>query len=250
MNTSFKDHFSARADDYARWRPGYPPELARLLAGLAPARELALDCGCGAGQLSTLLAREFARVVATDASAAQVAHARPHPRVEYRTARAEHSGLPDACVDLVTAAQAAHWFDLDAFYAEARRVLRPRGCLALLTYGVARMDGAVGGLLRELHDHVLGPYWPPERRLVVDGYRDLAFPFDDLPAAAPDMRASWTLEQLLGYVRTWSALRQAEAALGDAPYRNFERDLRAAWGEPRAPRDIAWPLLLRAARVE
>lgn len=249
MSTPFKDHFSARADAYARWRPGYPTELARLLADLAPARELALDCGCGTGQLSTLLAGEFDQVVAVDASQAQIEHAQAHPRVRYRTAPAERSGLADASVDLVTVAQAAHWFDLPAFYAEVRRVLRPGGCVVLVTYGLPTLEGRPGELLRELHDRVLGPYWPPERWLVVDGYRDLPFPFDRLHPDAPDMRVDWMFDDVLGYIQTWSALGPAQAALGQAPFDAFERELRAAWGETRVSREISWPLTLLAGRV-
>ena len=245
----FKDHFSTSSADYARYRPRYPDELADWLAAAAPSQALALDCGCGAGQLSTLLARRFERVVATDASASQIAHAQPHARVSYRVAPAEHSGLDDSSVDLLSAAQAAHWFDLPRFHAEARRVLRPRGCIALVTYGVASMPGACGELLRELHDRVLGPYWPPERRLVIDGYRDLDFPFDEIAAPPLDVLARWDLDELLGYVRTWSALRQAEAALGSAPYDEFARQLRAAWGDAGVRRDIAWPLRVRAGRL-
>ena len=243
---AFKDHFSSSATDYARWRPAdYPPQLARWLAGQAPARALALDCGCGSGQFSTLLAGQFERVVATDASAQQLAQAQAHPRVSYRVAAAEHSGLDDRSVDLVSAAQAAHWFDLPAFYAEARRVLKPRGCLALVSYGVPRLEGAPGRLLDELHDRLLGPYWPPERRHVQTGYRLLDFPFDELAAPALQMRAQWTLPQMLGYIRTWSALRRAEAEHGPGVAGEVLHRLVAAWGDGARPRSIRWPLSLR-----
>jgi SAM-dependent methyltransferase len=243
--TTFKDHFSSHAASYARHRPTYPPQLAHWLAGIAPSRGLALDCGCGTGQFSTLLAREFEQVLATDASASQIAHAEPHERLRYQVAPAERSGLPDASVDLVTVAQAAHWFDLQPFYDEVRRVLRPHGCLALITYGVACMDGTPGLLLRDLHDHVLGPFWPPERKLVESGYRSLPFPFPEIETPVMELRAQWSLEELMGYVDTWSALRQAEAKLGTAPYEEFRERLGRAWGDPAAKHDITWPLRLR-----
>lgn len=243
--SSFKDHFSSSAASYARHRPGYPERLAAWLAGNAPSRALALDCGCGTGQLSTLLAQEFEQVVATDASAAQIEHAQAHARVRYAVAPAERSGLPDASADLVTVAQAAHWFDLPRFYDEVRRVLRPRGCLALISYGVACLDGEPGALLRELHDQVLGPYWPPERRLVVEGYRALDFPLPELEAPRMELRARWSLHEVLGYVDTWSALRPALARMGQAPLEEFRRGLARAWGDPGRERDIAWPLSLR-----
>lgn len=247
MSDTFHDHFSSRSTDYARFRPTYPPELAAWLAGIAPSRRLALDCGCGNGQLSTLLAVEFAQVVATDASPQQIANATAHPRVSYRVAPAEHSGLDDASVDLVTAAQAAHWFDLDAFYREVRRVLRPGGRVALISYGITETGGAAGEVLADFYANVVGRYWPAERRHVETGYRRLPFPFDEIAAPAMAMRAQWSLDQLLGYVDTWSAVRQAEAVLGRAPYDDFAARLRAAWGAPEARREIRWPLALRVS---
>ncbi len=250
--TPFKDHFSARAAEYARHRPLYPARLAQWLAGIAPTRALALDCGCGAGQLATQLAAHFERVVATDASADQLRHAQAHPRVHYHVARAEDSGLPGHSVDLLSAAQAAHWFDLPAFYAEARRVLRRDGVLALVSYGVPELDGAAGLALREIHDRMLGAYWPPERAHVRSGYRTLDFPFEALPAPALRMQARWSLEQLLGYLRTWSALRGAEAARGAGAWVEVHEHLRRAWeseGPAGDARCIDWPLSLRVARM-
>src|SRR3954464_14207364 len=94
--TAFKDHFSSRAADYAAYRPTYPPELVDYLASVCPTSNLALDCGCGTGQLAVLLADRFKRVIATDASAQQIENAEPRERVTYRVAPAERSGLPDA----------------------------------------------------------------------------------------------------------------------------------------------------------
>src|SRR5207249_7256547 len=122
----FQDHFSDKAAGYAAYRPVYPPALVDALAALAPGRGLAWDAGCGSGQLSLLLAQRFDRVIATDASADQIAHATAHPKVEYRCAPAEASGLADGIADLAVAAQAAHWFDLPDYYAEVRRVAPPR----------------------------------------------------------------------------------------------------------------------------
>jgi SAM-dependent methyltransferase len=127
--SGFKDHFSARAAAYAAYRPRYPTPLVGFLAGVAPSTDVAWDCGCGSGQLSVDLTRRFTRVVATDASAQQLAQAVPHPRVEYRHAAAEGSGLLDGSIDVAVAAQAAHWFDLAAYYGEGRRVVEPGGII-------------------------------------------------------------------------------------------------------------------------
>src|SRR5689334_22090747 len=153
----FKDHFSSRSADYAAYRPTYPRAVADYLASLCPAPDVALDVGCGTGQLSVLLAENFRSVVATDASARQIESAVPHPRVDYRVAAAERSGLPDRSVDLVTAAQAAHWFDLPAFYAEVRRVGKAGAVLALVTYGVVQADPEVDPVIQRFYKDVIGP---------------------------------------------------------------------------------------------
>ncbi len=250
MVEAFKDHFSTRSGDYAEYRPTYPPALADYLASVAPGRGLALDCGCGTGQLSVLLAEVFARVVATDASAQQIENATPHQGIEYRVALAEQSGLADASADLVTVAQAAHWFDLDVFYAEVRRVLKPQGVIALITYGVIKTDGEAGRLIDTFYYDVIGPYWPPERRHVESGYRELAFPFVEIVSPDLAMAADWSLAETLGYVDTWSAVRNAEKALGREPYERFSAALSEAWGDPARRQTIRWPLNLRIGRVK
>lgn len=246
---TFKDHFSARSATYAAHRPTYPAELASYLAGLPERPELALDVGCGSGQLSVLLAGPFERVVATDASASQVAAARPAPRVEYRVARAEASGMPDDSCDLVVAAQAAHWFDLPAFYAEARRVGRRGAAIALVTYGVLEVEPPIAEAVRHFYHDVAGPHWPPERRHVEAGYRTLDFPFAAIPAPSLAIRAAWTLDDLVGYAGTWSALKGAEAALGRSPLPAFRESLAEGWGDPSTRRPVIFPIALRAGRL-
>lgn len=247
----FKDHFSSAAASYAAHRPTYPAELVAFLASASPARDLAWDCGCGSGQLSTLLAGAFARVVATDASPDQVAKARPHPGVTYRCAPAEGSALPDGCADLVVAAQAAHWFDLPGFYAEVRRVARPGAVVALVTYGIVLVEPAIDDVIAGFYRGELQPFWPPERRHVEDGYRSLPFPFAEFPAPPLAMRAEWTLGQFAGYLRTWSAMlameRGGEGAT--AALAAFDARLAAAWGRAETARPIRWPLTVRAGRV-
>jgi len=246
---SFKDHFSARSADYAAYRPTYPEALVDYLAGLCQKTDVALDVGCGTGQLSVLLARRFGRVIATDASAQQIERAEQHESVEYRVAPAEHSGLPDASVDLLTAAQAAHWFDLPAFYAEARRVGRPGAILALVTYGVVQADPDIAPVIRHFYKDVVGPYWPPERWHVEDGYRSFEFPFEEIAAPLLAIEVNWRAADMIGYADTWSAVREAEKALGREPIQAFRRDLLDAWGDPECRRTIRFPLSLRVGRI-
>jgi SAM-dependent methyltransferase len=210
---------------------------------------LAWDCAAGSGQASIDLADYFKHVSATDASQAQVNSAAPHPRVAYRVASAEASGLPNSSVDLITVAQALHWFDLDGFYAEVRRVLRPSGVLAVWTYGVLSVeDQPVNTLVQNFYHGTVGPYWPAERAHVEAGYRTLPFPFEEIAAPPFSMEAFWTLPQLLGYFRSWSATGRYSAAYGCDPVASLEEQLASLWGDAMQRRHIAWPLSLRAGR--
>jgi SAM-dependent methyltransferase len=245
----FKDHFSTHSAGYAAYRPTYPGTLVEYLAGLCAHPGVALDVGCGTGQLSVLLAERFEHVIATDASAQQIEKAAAHAKVEYRAAPAENSGLPEHSVDLITVAQAAHWFDLQAFYAEARRIGKPGAVLALITYGVIQADPEIDPVIQHFYKDVVGPYWPPERRHVEEGYRSLPFPFDELAAPALAIEVQWKAGDLIGYANTWSAVRGAEKALGREPVERFQRDLITAWEDPERPRTIRFPLSLRVARL-
>lgn len=246
---SFKDHFSTKSGDYAAYRPTYPIALVDYLADLCQQTGTALDVGCGTGQLSALLAQRFERVIATDASAQQIENAERHERVEYRVAPAEASGLPDGSVDLITAAQAAHWFDLGAFYREVRRVGKQRAVVALITYGVIEADPEIDGVIRHFYKDVVGSYWPPERRHVEEGYRSFDFPFEEWTAPPLAIEVQWRASDLLGYVETWSAVRGLEKAEGRAPLDRFKQDLLALWNEQQRRRTIRFPLSLRVGRL-
>jgi SAM-dependent methyltransferase len=249
MSTSFKDHFSGHASAYAAHRPVYPAALADYLASIAPSRGAAWDCGCGSGQLTTLLAERFERVTGTDASAQQIANAVPHPRVTYRCAPAEDSGLPPASMDLVVVAQAAHWFDMARFNAEVRRVARPGAAAALVAYGVQRIAPDIDAVIGPFHGPTLDPYWPPERRHVENGYRSLDFPFAPLPAPELEIALDWSAAQFLAYIETWSAVRRLEQARGRADIEAFSGALREVWGDAGRVRTVRWPLVIRAGVV-
>ncbi len=246
---TFKDHFSTKSSDYAAYRPTYPHALVDYLAGLCRQTEVVLDVGCGTGQLSVLLAERFSRVIATDASAQQIGKAEAHERVEYRVAPAEHSGLPARSADLITVAQAAHWFDLNAFYEEARRVGKPGAVLALVTYGVIQADPEINPVIQHFYENVVGAYWPPERRHVEEGYRSFAFPFEEWDAPPLAIEVQWRASDLIGYVDTWSAVRGLEKAQGREPLEQFQRELLTQWGEAQRRRTVRFPLSLRVGRM-
>src|SRR5947207_2500082 len=224
----FKDHFSKQATEYAKFRPRYPQELFRWLGSVAPSTELAWDCATGSGQAAVELAEVFERIIATDASEKQIANAERHQQVEYRVATAEKSGLASSSVDLITVAQALHWFDLDRFEAEARRVAKPRGIVAAWAYKLATVSPTIDAVVNHYYTEVVGPYWPAER-VLVEKFEELPFPFHEIETPAFTMAAEWSVEQLLGYLRTWSATQRFMAAKQQNPLEEVERALREAW---------------------
>lgn len=234
---------------YAQFRPTYPEQLAAFLASVVPSRELAVDAGCGNGQLTQKLAGHFASVVGVDPSAEQIANATPDPRIRYACAPAEALPLAAASAGLLTAAQAAHWFDLPAFYAEARRVLVPGGVLALISYGVPRLEAGLDERFARFYWQEIGPWWPAERQLVDSGYATLDFPFAEFPGPAIDIRLAWTLDELLGYLSTWSAVRRAREAGREDILRAFADELAAAWGERATRRAVVWPINMRLGKT-
>lgn len=252
---AFADHFSGHASDYAAYRPRYPDALFEAVVRPCAATRLAWDCGTGNGQAAVALARYVDRVMATDASAEQIAQATPHERVTYHVAPAGDSPLADASADLATVAQALHWFDLDAFYAEVRRVMRPGGVIAAWTYTLfhAPPDDpraeAIDAVLEHYYDTVVGPYWPEERRHIEARYQSLAFPFDELEAPALTLTADWALSDVIGYLRTWSASQRYADATGTDPIDRIAGDLRDAWGAPSTVRTMHWPAPMRIGRV-
>ncbi|HKP03326.1 MAG TPA: class I SAM-dependent methyltransferase [Chthoniobacterales bacterium] len=245
-NFEFKDHFSKQAADYARFRPRYPKELFRWLGAIAAAREVAWDCATGNGQAAVELAEVFERVIATDASETQIANAERHLRVEYRVATAEASGLESQSVDLVTVAQALHWFDLERFETEAWRVLKPGGIVVAWAYKLATVSPAIDAVVNHYYSKVVGPYWPAERGLV-EKFEDLPFGFEQIAPPWFEMRAEWSFVHLLGYLRTWSATQRFLATEKRDPLEDVEEELRRAWGDE--PRRVVWPLTVKAGKV-
>lgn len=249
MNNGFQDHFSGHARDYRAFRPDYPPALFEFLASVTPGRQLVWDCGTGNGQAAVALAEHFQRVFATDASAEQIKNAEPNPRVEYAVAPAEQCPLPDGCADLVTVAQALHWFNHDRFYAEVCRVCVPRGLLAVWTYAFHSVGPEIDPVLEKLQAEFIRPYWPAERAFVDNGYRDIPFPFPELPAPAFEMTAQWDLPHLVGYMNTWSAVRQYEKKHASNPVGLLATELEHVWGHPEMVRTVRWRFHLRVGRV-
>lgn len=247
---SFADHFSGVAAEYAAFRPRYPDALFDFLAREARAPDEAWDAGTGSGQAAIGLARHFRHVTATDASGDQIEHATPHARVSYRVAPAEASGLADASVDLVTVAQAVHWFDRERFWHEVRRVLRARGVIAIWTYRLFEIAPVIDAATRRFYTGVVGPFWPPERLLTEQRYQTIEFPFAEFAAPNFVIEQQVTLDDVAGYIRTWSATRAFVKHHGKDPVDDLVAELGPAWGAPLQLRLARWPVAMRIGRVE
>ena len=246
---SIVDVFSDVASQYAASRPHYPESLFKTLAALAPATTAAWDCGTGNGQAALGLAAHFHKVYATDASEEQVARKAAHPRIEYRVAPAENSGLDGRSVDVVSVATALHWFDLQRFYHEVRRVVRPRGLIAVYGYNWFYLTPALDELTHRWLIEPLEEYWSPKVRILWDGYLTIDFPFEELTAPPLALHLWWDLEELFSYYLTWSATCEKVASEGNAFVAAARGALAAAWGAPAERRHVVMPLGLRFGRL-
>jgi ubiquinone/menaquinone biosynthesis C-methylase UbiE len=246
---SFKDHFSRIAANYTRYRPHYPKELFAYLASLAAKRDMAWDCATGNGQAALGLAQYFDQVIATDASAQQLDNAIRHEKIIYKISAAEKTDIESASVDLVTVAQALHWFDLDGFYKEARRVLKPGGIIAVWVYRFIYVSDEIDRLLEQYHEDVVKPYWSHENSIADERFHSIPFPFDEVSPPTIRMEASWDLEQIKGFLGTWSATQRYKDQNNIDPVEIIADRLQALWGDPLTRRKISWPLILRIGRI-
>lgn len=244
----FQDHFSRDPAAYARYRPRYPEALFDWLARLPASRRLAWDCATGSGQAATMLATHFDHVVGSDASSAQLRAATRSPHVDYLASLAEASALCAGRVDLITVAQAVHWIDLPRFCAEVGRVAAPGAALAVWAYTRPRASPAIDTVIDRFHDETVGAFWPAERRLVEEGYRSLVIPMHDVDAPSFAIEAELTVPELLGYLRTWSAVGKYLSVHGRDPVVELAPELAACWGAPGTSRRVTWPLFVRAGR--
>ena len=248
VGMTFKDHFSTQAESYARFRPTYPASLYAWLASSVPARDLVWDCGTGSGQAAVALAGHFAQVIASDPSREQIEHATAHTRVRYFVASAEQPPAEAMGADLVTVAQALHWFDFERFYPALKRVLKPGGLFAAWGYGHLQITPEVDAVVRHYYTDVVGPYWPPDRRHIESGYRSIPFPLTELATPEFEMTARWTVEDLIGYLDSWSATRRYLQAHDVNPLLSLRPALTEAWGSV-PERQVAWPLFLRLGQI-
>jgi len=242
------DNFSSGSDHYSIFRPSPPAEIFDFLYANCRGFDHAWDCGTGNGQVARVLVQKFGAVTATDISETQLAEAPKLANVDYRIERAENTSILPSSVDLVTVAQAIHWFDFDGFYREVRRVCKPGALLAAWTYTGIHVTEEVDKVIDKLYHELTGPYWDKERRYVDDRYSTIPFPFAEISTPEFNISQEMTLAQLTGYLRTWSGVKHYEKAMGIDPVSTVEEELVAAWGGAATHRS-RWPVHMRAGRI-
>lgn len=247
---SSKDLFSVQASDYAKFRPTYPASLFTYLTNLCQQRNVAWDCATGNGQSAFELAKFFQLVLATDLSQKQIAQAKRHPQIRYSQGRAEQSGLAPGSADLITVAQAFHWFDHKLFFKEARRVIRPQGgILAIWMYDHSVIDPQLDDVLKEFHNVVVGGFGETELKTFKPNFLSMTIPFQEITPPSFEMKQTWTIDQLKGYLFTWSATQTMIRKTGKNPVEQFSSQLDSAWGESTTARTVRWPVVLRVGRL-
>lgn len=245
---NFEDHFSELAETYSKYRPNYPKKLFEYLASICNQHQQAWDCGTGNGQAAVSLTEYFENVYASDASKEQLAQAPNHPKIIFKNAPAEKVPLENSTVDLVTVAAAVHWFNFDEFYTEVKRVLKPEGIIAVWGYHLFKITPAIDELLTKYYSEILKNYWPEQFHFVDTRYTDLPFPFDELSTPNFEMITEWNLDQVAGFLSSWSGTKIYQQKIGRHPLNEIWDDLLAAWGDEQLSRTAHWPLYMRIGR--
>jgi len=246
----YVNHFGVKSSEYLQFRPDYPDSLYKFLTGLVDKRDLAWDCGTGNGQAAAQLAQYFKNVVGSDINQAQLNVAVKKDNIQYECWPAEKTGLKDGSVDLITIAQALHWFNFDKFYDEVRRVAKYKGIIAAWCYSLGSVDTEIDVLIRKLYSDILGDaYWPKERRYIDEEYLTIPFPFKEIETPDFHIEKKINFMQLMGYLNTWSAVKQYQQVNQGNPINLIFSDLQLAWGDPDTARIMNWPVRLLAGHV-
>ena len=243
-----KDNFSKQADVYAKYRPNYPSALFEFILSHIPNRTSAWDCATGNGQTAIVLAKHFDKVYATDISQKQLDNAIASPNIFYSLQPAEQTNFPDNSFDLITVSQALHWFQFDQFYTEVKRVAKPGGCLGVWMYNLLQISPTIDRAVLKLYKEILGTHWDKERKFVDENYSTIPFPFSEMECPAFQLHFEWTLDELEGYLNTWSALQKFIGINGFNPVRDLINDIRPDWTAERM--EIIFPVTMRMGQIE
>lgn len=247
MNT-FKDNFSKQAETYQKFRPSYPTELFEFLSSIVGNHDLAWDCGTGNGQSAVSLTKYFENVHATDPSEQQIKNATAHKKIIYKVEAAEKTSLSNNSVDLITVAQAVHWFDFNEFYAEVKRVLKREGVIAIWAYGLPKIDTEIDKMIKNFHDNIVGEFWQEENRLIEKEYTTIPFPFQEIQAPTFSIQKEITLIELIGLLKTWSATQKYIDTYSVNPIDIIENELHQLWDENNSKKMATWKLILKVGK--
>ncbi|MEJ5993587.1 class I SAM-dependent methyltransferase [Pedobacter sp. Du54] len=243
-----KDNFSAQSSKYAKFRPTYPKALYDFLLHQVDQKQRAWDCATGNGQVAVELAKHFETVYATDISAKQLGEAPQLPNIHYKVEAAEHTDFGDHQFDLITVAQAIHWFNFEDFFLEVKRLLKPNGVFATFGYGLMKISPEIDTLVYHLYETILGSYWDTERKHIENGYLNIPFPFEEIESPRFEIITDWNFDQLIGYLETWSSLQHYIKAKDKNPIEFVFEGLKKAWGEQQI-RSIHFPLILKVFKI-
>ncbi len=242
-----KDNFSTQAGQYAKFRPAYPQDMIDFIVAQVTNKDSALDVATGNGQVAVQLAAYFKQVEATDISKKQLENAVKAVNITYSEQPAEKTNFNKAQFDLITVAQAIHWFDFDAFYTEVRRILKPQGVFAVMGYGLFYSNAETDKVMKHFYEEITGPYWDPERRYLDENYTTIPFPFKEVDTPQFTNEFTWSFEQLTGYLETWSAVQHYIKEHSSNPLDLVREDLRRSW--ENSDKKVYFPLLLRIGKL-
>lgn len=247
---TFIKHFGEKSQDYLRFRPEYSENLFAYLSGLVKEHDLAWDCGTGNGQAAVKLAEYFKNVIGTDINQAQLDVAMRRHNVHYDCCKVENTNIPSACVDLIAVAQSVHWFDLEKFYAEVKRVGKPESMVAVWCYSLGNISPEIDPIVLRLYNDILGSqYWPKERKYVDEAYQTLPFPFQKIQTPTFAMEKKINYFELIGYLQTWSAVKEYVDRNHKSPLDFIYADLQKAWGNPTSEHTLQWQINMLAGKV-
>ncbi|MBL6449528.1 class I SAM-dependent methyltransferase [Fulvivirga sp. 29W222] len=243
---SVKDNFSRQSDLYAAYRPHYPPMLYNYLFDKIKNFNYAWDCGTGNGQVAYQLSKRFKKVCATDISSKQLENAVKVPNIQYMLAPAESTSIPSSCVDLITVAQALHWFEVESFYKEVLRVASPDATLAYWGYNILQVNESIDPIIRHFHNHVVGDYWDPERKVLLKEYADINFPLINPRQTYFHYAIQWNLSHLKGYLESWSAVQHYIQQKRHNPVEALIDQIQSQWDDNQA---VTFPIFLVYGRI-
>lgn len=250
--TSATDHFSSKSREYSYSRPFYPEDLFEFLQEITPNKYIAWDCATGNGQAAIGLCRYFRNVIASDVSKNQIANGFPRNNITYEIFSAEKPSIQDNSVDLITVAEAIHWFDFEKFYREATRVSRRNAIIAVWSYGMHKIDSEIDKISERLDvdGEILGSYWPKEAKYVKEEYKTIPFPFKELSTPRFEMSVYWSLDDVISYMQTWSAVKRFKIEKKYDPMSLVWQDLKKLWRNKDEKKLIKWSLNLRAGIIQ